>query len=375
MSRFRARVVGRGGSLLKEVAAAERFDMSARRVLVTGGCGFIGSCFIRRLMELDEEVRITNLDRLTYAGNPKNLASIEDSPRYRFVKGDIRDEEVVTELVAEADWIVNFAAESHVDRSTTEKAGAFIETNVYGAFVMLEAMRLHRPDARFLQIGTDEVYGDVEAPALPDEQAMLAPSSPYSASKAGADNVALAFHRTHELDVVVSRCTNNYGPYQYPEKLIPLFITNALDDLELPLYDGGTQIRDWLRVEDHCDALLLILDQGESGEIYNIGANQDPEVDNARITQMILECTDKPADLIRPVEGLRPGHDQRYAVSTDKLRAMGWSPRAEIEEGITSTVRWYADNRAWWEPIKSGEYLEFYERHYGFSAEGASAKA
>jgi dTDP-glucose 4,6-dehydratase len=342
--------------------------MSARRVLVTGGCGFIGSCFIRMLMERDEEVEITNLDRLTYAGNPKNLASIEDSPRYRFVHGDIRDEQVVSQLVPEADWIVNFAAESHVDRSTTEKAGAFIETNIYGAFVLLEAMRLHRPDARFLQIGTDEVYGDVEAPALPDEHAILEPSSPYSASKAGADNVALAFHRTHELDVLVSRCTNNYGPYQYPEKLIPLFITNALDDLQLPLYDGGTQIRDWLRVEDHCDALLLILEKGERGEIYNIGANQDPEVDNATITRMILDCTGKSDELIRPVQGLRPGHDQRYAVDTSKLRAMGWAPRAEIEEGMAQTIRWYAENRAWWEPIKSGEYLEFYEQHYGMSA-------
>ena len=337
-------------------------------MLVTGGCGFIGSCFVRTLLERDPEVQIVNLDLLTYAGNPKNLASVEDSPRYRFVRGDIRDQALVTELVREVDCVVNFAAESHVDRSTTEKAGAFIETNVYGTFVLLESMRLHRPNARFLQIGTDEVYGDVAAPGFPDEASMLEPSSPYSASKAGADNLALSFFRTHGLDVIVSRCTNNYGPYQYPEKLIPLFVTNALDELELPLYDGGGQIRDWLRVEDHCEALLLLLERGQPGEIYNIGANQQPERSNAEITTMILECAGRSPSLIRPVEGLRPGHDQRYAVATQKLRALGWAPQADIGEGIARTVRWYAENRDWWEPIKSGEYLEFYERHYGMSA-------
>jgi dTDP-glucose 4,6-dehydratase len=334
---------------------------------VTGGCGFIGSCFIRTLMERDPDVEVINLDALTYAGNPKNVGKVADSPRYRFVHGDIRHEPSVTPLVQQADWIVNFAAESHVDRSTTGAAGGFIETNVLGTFVLLEAMRLHRREARYLQIGTDEVYGDVEYPAFPDEQARLDPSSPYSASKAAADNLVLAFERTHGLDVVVSRCTNNYGPYQYPEKLIPLFVTNALDDVEVPLYDGGTQIRDWLRVEDHCDALILLLERGEAGGIYNIGANQDPEQTNSEITRMILEAAGKPESLIRPVEGLRPGHDQRYAVSTEKLRDLGWSPRLDIEQGILRTVEWYAKNRAWWEPIKSGAYLEFYEKHYGLT--------
>jgi dTDP-glucose 4,6-dehydratase len=342
--------------------------VASRTVLVTGGCGFIGSCFIRTLMERDPDVEVINLDVLTYAGNPKNVASVAESPRYRFVHGDIRHESSVTPLVQQADWIVNFAAESHVDRSTTGAAGGFIETNVLGTFVLLEAMRLHRREARYLQIGTDEVYGDVEYPAFPDEQARLEPSSPYSASKAAADNLVLAFERTHGLDVVVSRCTNNYGPYQYPEKLIPLFITNALDDIEVPLYDGGTQIRDWLRVEDHCDALILLLERGETGGIYNIGANQDPERTNGEITRMILEAAGKPESLIRPVEGLRPGHDQRYAVSTEKLRDLGWSPRLDIEQGILRTVEWYAENRGWWEPIKSGEYLEFYEKHYGPTA-------
>lgn len=352
--------------------------MSERRVLVTGGCGFIGSCFVRTLLERDPTVRVTNLDLLTYAGNPENVASVADSPRYRFVHGDVRDPATVSDLVREADQIVHFAAESHVDRSTTEKAGAFIETNVYGTFTLLEAMRLHRPGARFLQIGTDEVYGDVPAPGHPDEAALLAPSSPYSASKAGADHLALSFARTHGLDVLVSRCTNNYGPYQYPEKLIPLFVTNAMDDLPLPLYDGGTQIRDWLRVEDHCEALLLLLEQGEGGEIYNVGANQDPERTNAEITRMILACMGKPESLIEHRDGLRPGHDQRYAVATGKIRALGWSPRAVLEEGIEQTVRWYADHRAWWEKLKSGEYRRFYERHYGATdgaTDGATARS
>lgn len=347
--------------------------MTDRRVLVTGGCGFIGSCFVRRLLERDPNVRVTNLDLLTYAGNPANLASVEDSSRYRFVHGDVRDPETVTALVGEADQIVHFAAESHVDRSTSEKAGAFIETNVYGTFVLLEAMRLTRPGARFLQIGTDEVYGDVAAPASPDETAMLAPSSPYSASKAGADHLALSFARTHGLDVMVSRCTNNYGPYQYPEKLIPLFVTNALDDEPLPLYDGGTQIRDWLRVEDHCEALLLLLATGLPGEIYNVGANQEPERTNAEVTEMILSCTGKPDSLVEHRHGLRPGHDQRYAVATDKLRALGWSPQAGLEAGIEQTVRWYAENRDWWEPLKSGEYRRFYEAHYGRRGAGEGA--
>ncbi len=342
-----------------------------RRVLVTGGCGFIGSCFIRRLMDRDDEVEVTNLDLLTYAGNLENLSSIDQSPRYRFVHGDVRDAELVSALMPGMDQIVHFAAESHVDRSTSARAGAFIETNVFGTFVLLDAVRRFAPEARFLQIGTDEVYGDVEAPGLPDEGAMLAPSSPYSASKAGADHLALSFARTHDLDVVVSRCTNNYGPHQYPEKLVPLFITNALDELLLPLYDGGTQIRDWLRVEDHCDALLLLLDVGVTGEIYNIGANQDPERSNAEVTAMILACTGRSERLIEHRHGLRPGHDQRYAVATGKIRALGWQPRADLEKGIADTVRWYAENRPWWQKLKSSAYREFYQSHYG-SGTGSS---
>ncbi len=335
------------------------------RVLVTGGAGFIGSHFIRSLHAEEPDAQIVNLDVLTYAGNLANLADIADSKRYRFVRGDIRDIKVAQELVAGVDWIVNFAAESHVDRSTKARAGDFIDTNVYGAYAMLEATRQVNKDARFLQVGTDEVYGSVAWPAFPNESALLEPSSPYSAAKAGADHIALAFHRTHGMDVLVSRCTNNYGPFQYPEKIIPVFITNALDGEPLPLYDGGTQVRDWLRVEDHCRALLLLLRRGTKGEIYNIGANQTPEVTNRELTQMILDRTGQPETLIRPVQGLRPGHDHRYAVDTSKLRALGWRPEADLEAGIAKTVAWYTENRDWWEPIKSGEYRDYYQKHYG----------
>lgn len=339
--------------------------MAIRNVLVTGGSGFIGSNFVRKLVAWREDVRITNLDVLTYAGNPRNLEDLADSPRYRFVRGDIRDEAVVRELLAEADWVVNFAAESHVDRSTTEKAGSFVETNVFGTWVLLESLRAADRGARFLQVGTDEVYGSVAWPEFPSEDAPPRPSSPYAASKAGADLLALSFHRTHALDVIVSRCTNNYGPYQYPEKLVPLFITNAIEGEPLPLYDGGGQVRDWLRVEDHCRALLLLLEAGASGEIYNIGANQDPELCNRELTVLILRALGHSETLIRDVHGLRPGHDQRYAVDTSKIRALGWSPRLDLESGIEETVAWYLDHRDWWQPLKSGEYREFYERHYG----------
>jgi len=335
------------------------------RVLVTGGAGFIGSCFIRTLHAEEPDAQIVNLDVLTYAGNLANLAELAGSSRYRFVRGDIRDIKMAQDLVARADWIVNFAAESHVDRSTKARAGDFIDTNVYGAYVMLEATRQVNKSARFLQVGTDEVYGSVDWPSFPNEAALLCPSSPYSAAKAGADHIALAFHRTHGMDVLVSRCTNNYGPYQYPEKVIPVFITNALDGEPLPLYDGGTQVRDWLRVEDHCRALLLLLRRGTKGEIYNIGANQTPEVTNLELTRMILSHTSRPESLIKPVQGLRPGHDHRYAVDTSKIRALGWSPEADLAAGIAKTVAWYSENRAWWEPIKSGEYREYYQKHYG----------
>jgi len=339
-----------------------------RKVLVTGGAGFIGSHFVRLLLAEEPDVHVTNLDVLTYAGNLANLTDVAGRPNYRFVRGDIRDEKTARECVAGVDWVVNFAAETHVDRSTKARAGEFIETNALGVYVLLEAVRQVNKRARFLQVSTDEVYGDVPWPEFPDESAMLRPSSPYSAAKAGGDHIALAFHHTHDLDVLLSRCTNNYGPNQYPEKVIPVFITNALDDQPLPLYDGGTQIRDWLRVEDHCKALLLLLRRGTAGEVYNIGANQDPEVTNRELTAMILRATGRPETLIKPVTGLRPGHDQRYAVDTRKIRALGWRPELELAAGIERTAAWYAANRAWWEPIKSGEYREYYQKHYGQAA-------
>jgi dTDP-glucose 4,6-dehydratase len=265
---------------------------------------------------------------------------------------------------------VNFAAETHVDRSTPAKAGEFIETNVYGPYVLLDALRRTHNTARFLQVGTDEVYGSIPPPARPREDAFLNPSSPYSASKAGGDLQALGFQRMLGMDVIVSRCTNNYGPYQYPEKLLPLFITNAMQDEPLPLYDGGTQIRDWLWVDDHCQALLLLLREGQAGEIYNVGANQDPEITNGELTHILLRLLGKPESLIHPVDGLRPGHDQRYAVDTSKVRALGWAPSVELEEGIERTVTWYQARRDWWEPIKSGEYRAYYRRHYRFEAKG-----
>jgi dTDP-glucose 4,6-dehydratase len=334
------------------------------RVLVTGGCGFIGSNFVRLLLREERDVRVVNLDLLTYAGNPRNLEDVSAHPGYRFVQGDIRDPETVRPLVEDADWVVNFAAESHVDRSTKEEAGDFIRTNVYGTTVLLEAVRRARSRARFLQIGTDEVYGDVPPGVHPDEQATLCPSSPYSASKAGGDHQTLAFHRTFGTDALVSRCTNNYGPYQYPEKLVPLFITNAMDDEALPLYDGGTQIRDWLFVEDHCRALLRILREGRSGEIYNVGAQRRTEVTNAELTAMVLRKLGKPDSLIRHVRGLRPGHDQRYAVQTRRIRELGWEPRVDLEQGLDLTIEWYRARRDWWAPLKTGEYRAFYRRHY-----------
>ncbi len=335
------------------------------RVLVTGGCGFIGSNFIRLLMAEEPDAQVVNLDLLTYAGNPRNLEDVASSPRYRLVHGDIRDAALVERELAGADWVVHFAAESHVDRSVKLRAGEVIETNVYGTYVLLDALARVAPGARFLQVGTDEVYGDVPFPVFPDEAALLVPSSPYSASKAGADLQVLAAHRTRGVDALVSRCSNNHGPYQYPEKVIPLFIINALEHERLPLYDGGTQVRDWLFVEDHCRALLLLLRSGRAGEIYNVGANQDPEVPNAELTRLILRATDRPESLIEPRNGLRPGHDARYAVDTRKIRALGWTPSVSLVEGLRRTVEWYTRRRDWWEPIRNGEYRAFYERHYG----------
>jgi dTDP-glucose 4,6-dehydratase len=333
-------------------------------VLVTGGSGFIGSNFVRYALKRYDNWRVVNLDKLTYAGNPANLKDVEEAPetgsRYRFVRGDIADPEVVEALFAEEkfDYALNFAAETHVDRSIGDP-GDFIQTDVYGTYVLLEAARKHGLQ-RFVQISTDEVYGSIEEGSFTEEDT-LTPRNPYSASKAGADRLAYSYFSTYGLDTIVTRASNNYGPYQYPEKLIPLFVTNALEDLPLPLYGDGLNVRDWLHVEDHCSALDFVLLNGGAGEVYNIGGGN--ERTNAEITRIILETLGKPDSLVKHVED-RKGHDRRYSVSTEKIRTIGWEPQKDFAEGIVETVKWYETNRSWWEPIKSGEYKEYYRKMY-----------
>jgi len=329
------------------------------RYLVTGGAGFIGSNFIHYLLQkYGKTVEIINLDKLTYAGNLDNLKDVADQPNYRFVKGDICDTKIVDEIAHHADIIVNFAAESHVDRSIGAPDD-FIKTDIYGAFVLLEAARKHGIK-KFVQISTDEVYGSILDGSF-KETDVLEPSSPYSASKAGADRLAYSYFVTYGLPVIITRCSNNYGPFQYPEKLIPLFVTNALDDKSLPIYGDGKNVRDWIYVMDHCDAIDFLLTKGQNGQVYNIGAGN--ERTNLDITDCILRTLDKPKTLMTFVPD-RLGHDRRYSVDTTKLRKLGWSPKHRFDEAIAFTIRWYQDNRWWWERLKSGEYLEFYKKNY-----------
>jgi dTDP-glucose 4,6-dehydratase len=332
------------------------------KILVTGGAGFIGSNFIRFMVEEHPDYQVVNLDLLTYAGNLENLANLEDRPNYRFVRGDIADPDLLAELFADGiDGVVNFAAESHVDRSIEDPAH-FLRTNVLGTQVLLQTARRFGV-GRFLQISTDEVYGSLEGRGRFTEESPLAPNSPYSASKAAADLLCRAYWRTYGLPVVVTRCSNNYGPYQFPEKLIPLFITNALADEPLPVYGDGLYVRDWIHVRDHCRALDRVLHQGRAGEFYNIGA--DEERTNLEITQAILEQLGKGAGLIRHVKD-RPGHDRRYAIDSSKIRReLDWRPGTTFAEGLARTVAWYVTNESWWMKIKSGEYREYYRRMYG----------
>ncbi len=329
------------------------------KLLVTGGAGFIGSNFIHLVLAERPDWQVVNLDKLTYAGNLENLRDVEGDPRYRFIRGDICDQTAVSEAAAGCDVIVNLAAETHVDRSIMEPM-AFLRTDMEGTFLLLEAVREGKA-GRLLQVSTDEVYGSIERGAA-EESFPLRPSSPYSASKAGADMLCLSFWATYGTPVVITRGANNIGPYQYPEKVVPLFVTNALDDAALPLYGDGLQVRDYTYVEDHCRGVLLALEKGQPGEIYNIGAgNEMPNIDMARF---LLAEIGKPESLIEHVKD-RPGHDRRYAVDSAKLRSLGWEPRYDATEALRATVRWYADNRWWWEPIKSGErYREFYRRQY-----------
>jgi dTDP-glucose 4,6-dehydratase len=332
------------------------------RYLVTGGCGFIGSNFIHLLLKIDREAEAINLDKLTYAGNPENLKAVEHDPRYRFVQGDIADPACVEEIFRQQiDVVVNFAAESHVDRSILEP-DVFIRTNVLGTQTLLEASRNHGVE-RFIQISTDEVYGSLGPTGKFTERTPLDPSSPYSAGKAGADLLVGAFHRTFGLPAVITRCSNNYGPYQFPEKLIPLFVTNALNDEPLPLYGDGLNVRDWIHVDDHNRAVLRVIEKGKPGEVYNIGA--DGEKTNVEITRLILKELGKPESLVRKVKD-RPGHDRRYAMDATKIRReLGWKPEVSFEQGIRDTIRWYQRNTDWWERVKSGAYRRYYEKQYG----------
>ncbi len=329
------------------------------RLVVTGGAGFIGSNFIRWVLEHHPEDTVVNLDKLTYAGNPANLADVAGSPRYRFVQGDICDAALVRDVLRDADALVNFAAESHVDRSLLD-ADAFLRTDVLGVFTLLDAARERRLP-RLLHVSTDEVYGSV-AEGSSREGDPLRPSNPYSAAKAGGDLLALAYWHTHRVPVLITRSSNNFGPYQYPEKVIPLFITNALDDLPLPLYGDGRNVRDWLYVLDNCAAIDLVLRRGREGEVYNVGAGN--EVENIALTREILKLTGRSERLIQPVAD-RPGHDRRYSLDAGKVRALGWAPRWEFGRALAETVRWYREHEAWWRPLKSGEFRAYYERQYG----------
>ena len=332
------------------------------KLIVTGGAGFIGSCFIRMALAERWTEQIVNVDKLTYAGNPENVASVSTHPGYRLVQSDICDEKVMNELLASEapDAIVHFAAESHVDRSIHSPAPV-IQTNLNGTFTLLEAARRHKI-ARFVHVSTDEVYGSIEAPHDADETYPLRASSPYSASKAGSDLLALSYYTTYKLNVSVTRASNNYGPYQFPEKLIPLMISNAFEDKPLPVYGDGQQVRDWLYVEDHCRAIRSVLEQGRPGEIYNIGGNCS--LPNLEVVHRILKATGKPASLIRRVED-RPGHDRRYALTNEKLtRETGWEPVMDFDTGLAATIEWYRANQEWVRRIKTGEYRQFYELNY-----------
>jgi len=327
-------------------------------LLVTGGAGFIGSNFIRHVLREHPADRVVNLDKLTYAGNPANLADIQRDPRYAFVHGDICDAALVREVLHGVDAVVNFAAESHVDRSLVEPDG-FLRTDVFGVFTLLEAVReLKTP--RVVHVSTDEVYGSV-AQGSSTEQDPLRPSNPYSASKAAGDLLALAYWRTHGVPVVITRSSNNFGPHQYPEKVVPLFITNALDDQPLPLYGDGRHVRDWLYVLDNCAAIDLVLRRGRDGEVYNVGGGH--EVENVVLTREILRLTGKPDSLIRRVTD-RPGHDRRYSVDSTKVGQLGWAPRHPFPSALETTVRWYREHETWWRPLKSGEFRAWYERQY-----------
>lgn len=334
-----------------------------RRLLVTGGCGFIGSTFIRLELDANPDLQIVNLDKLTYAGNLENLADVATNPRYRLVRGDIADRELVNKLIGDGgfDAVVNFAAESHVDRSLLD-SGPFIQTNVVGTQVLLDASRQAQVN-RYLQVSTDEVYGSLGPTGFFTEETPIAPNSPYSASKAAADFLVRAYCHSFDFPGIITRCSNNYGPYQFPEKLIPLFISNALADKPLPVYGTGLNVRDWIHVADHCRGISAALRLGQVGEVYNFGGRQ--EQTNLEITHLLLEYLGKPSSLIKYVTD-RPGHDQRYAIDCTKAETqLAWKPEVPFTAGLRETIDWYRQNGDWVQRIKSGAYLKYYEEQYG----------
>ncbi len=351
----------------------------SQHLLVTGGCGFIGSNFVRFVLDQRPDWKITNLDCLSYSGNPENLTDLEDNPRYSFVHGNILDRELVDRLIAGCDSIVHFAAESHVDRSILDSK-PFIESNVMGTQVLLDAARASEKycgqGSRFVHVSTDEVYGSLpldQPDLLFTEDTPLATNSPYSASKAASDLLVRAYHHTFGFEAVTTRCSNNFGPYQFPEKVIPLFVTNLIDGQKVPLYGDGKNVRDWLHVEDHCEAILAVLEKGRSGEVYNIGGNN--ERSNLELTHAILQIMGKGQDMIQPVQD-RLGHDRRYAIDASKIKnELGWQPTRSAWPGaLEKTVQWYVDHPQWWQRVKSGQYRSYYEQQYGQRENAGSLK-
>jgi dTDP-glucose 4,6-dehydratase len=338
-------------------------------LLVTGGCGFIGSNFVRHILGADPGVSVVNLDALTYAGNLGNLADLADDPRCRFVRGDITDAPAVRAAMRGVQGVIHFAAESHVDRSIQD-SGPFVRTNVLGTQVLLDAARAEQVE-RFVHVSTDEVYGTLGPTGAFTEETPLAPNSPYAASKAGSDLLVRSFVHTFGLPALITRCSNNYGPYQFPEKLLPLFITNLMRDEPVPVYGDGQQVRDWIHVRDHCAAIERVWRSGRPGEVYNIGGRSERA--NLDLTYLLLDLLGKPRTLIRHVTD-RPGHDRRYAIDCSKIeRELGWRPQIRLEDGLRETIRWYQENPDWVAQVRSGEYQRYYERQYGQRAAGGGS--
>ena len=328
------------------------------RVLITGGAGFMGSNAIRYFLKKYSDIEIVNLDKLTYAGNPDNLKDIENNSRYRFIKGDIIDRNLLDNTVKDVDVIINYAAETHVDRSILDPK-EFIVTDVLGTYSLLESAKKHNIK-KYIQISTDEVFGSIQDGKF-TEESPFKPNSPYAASKAGGDHLCRAYFKTYDMPIIVTHSCNFFGPYQYPEKLIPLFITNLLENKKIPVYGDGLQAREWISTQDHCQAVDLILQKGKAGEVYNISTGD--EIKNIEITKLLLAELNKNDSFIDYVKD-RPGHDRRYAIDATKLRALGWSPKMNFNDGIKQTIEWYKNNEGWWKKIKSGEYLKYYKQQY-----------